>query len=583
MSIATDDTLIYFGDKVKVLENGKVGGYLIRYTPEGDLDLDEERFSKNTNLGLIDGGSLPVFYNHGYDEVLKNRQIGRGSIKFDDIGVWVQAQLDLRDEYEKAIYELAEAEKLGWSSGAAGHLVDTVAEEKGSLITSWIIAEASLTPTPAEFRNAAIPVKKWLGSLDKKSKDQEVITMDENTTQAPAKVEQIDLAALAGLITDSVKTAVSGAMEEAAKKAPPIKAGRVDVIEDEVDKRVKHDDFKSNGEFLMAVKQAALYPSMMDKRLLPRADKTIAGANETVPSEGGFLVLTEMQTSVFQHMWGEGSLLSLFQPTHKLGPNFNSTKLPAIDETSRADGSRRGGITAYWLPEGTTVAITKPKFNRISLVLKKLGALCVATDEVLQDAVQLDSWLTTNVPLELTFMVEDALINGSGIGEPLGILNSNALIQATRVNASTITAPDIANMWMHRYVSAPDYVWLASQSIHPQLVAMTVGNMPVYLPPGGLSGSQYGTIYGRPVYETEYNPYLGTVGDLILLAPSQYYIIEKGRGIETASSMHVYFDSFQMAFRFMYRIDGQPMWLSSVTANDGTNTISPYIALAATT
>ena len=87
---------------------------------------------------------------------------------------------------------------------------------------------------------------------------------------------------------------------------------------------------------------------------------------------------------------------------------------------------------------------------------------------------------------------------------------------------------------------------------------------------------------GRPVIETEYNPYLGTVGDILLASPSQYALITKG-GVQSASSIHVNFVSDETAFRFVYRVDGQPIWASDVDAFDGTHTFSPFVALAATT
>jgi HK97 family phage major capsid protein len=138
-------------------------------------------------------------------------------------------------------------------------------------------------------------------------------------------------------------------------------------------------------------------------------------------------------------------------------------------------------------------------------------------------------------------------------------------------------------MWARRWVGVSDYIWLASPNIHPQLISMSVGQMPVYLPPGGMSASPYGTIYGRPLIETEYNPALGTLGDLMLVSPSQYAMIQKG-GIQSASSIHVQFVTDETAFRFVYRVDGQPAWNSALTPfNGSSDTVSPFVALAATT
>jgi HK97 family phage major capsid protein len=182
----------------------------------------------------------------------------------------------------------------------------------------------------------------------------------------------------------------------------------------------------------------------------------------------------------------------------------------------------------------------------------------------------------------LRFMIEDAIIEGDGVGKPLGILESNCLVAQGRTTASQVADEDISRMWSRRYIGAQDYVWFVNPSVMPQLYAMSVGNFPVFLPPTGLAGSQYGTLFGRPVIETEYNPYLGTTGDVLLASPSQYAFITKS-GIEGASSIHIKFDYDETAFRFVYRCDGEPIWNSAVTAFDGTATVSPFVALSSTT
>ncbi len=87
------------------------------------------------------------------------------------------------------------------------------------------------------------------------------------------------------------------------------------------------------------------------------------------------------------------------------------------------------------------------------------------------------------------------------------------------------------------------------------------------------------SLLGRPVVPVEYCATLGTVGDIIFADFSQYAAIEKG-GIQTAVSMHVQFTTAEMAYRFLYRFDGMPTWDSALTPYKGTNTLSPFVALA---
>lgn len=571
-----EENLIYYGDSVKALGEGRVGGFLVRYSNAEAPDLEGDFFSPETDLGIESGSRLPVYYQHGYDPVFGNKRIGRATAEFQDVGVWLEAQLELRNDYERSLYELAEAGKLGWSSGAAGHLVDREQVGKSWFIKSWPIAEASLTPTPAEPRNTAVSVKSLLHNEPDQgdqtepeaSKSKEDNMNDDTKAVVEETKQEPDIEAL-------IKSAVKDAVDKLKTEAPEVKA-TVQVVEDEADKALKHNPFKSGGEFLQAVYRAGMGMGT-DKRLFPL--KAASGANEAIPSEGGFLVMPDIASGIEQNMWTTGNVLSRFSPLPVSG---NGLTIRAIDETSRATGSRMGGLQAYWLAEAQQATSSKPKFRNIELKLKKIVALCYATDELLADAPALEGWLAREVPQELRFMAEDAIIDGDGIGKPLGILQSGALISATRADASKVADEDISGMWSHRMLGPQDYVWFVNASVMPQLYAMTVGNFPVYQPPGGMSDTPYGALFGRPVIETEYNPYLGTVGDILLASPSQYVAITKG-GVESASSIHVRFDYMEAAFRFVYRMDGQPKLASSITAFDGTNTVSPFVALAATT
>jgi len=152
------DTLVSFGAEVKALGNGKVGGYLIRYSTHADPDLTDDFFDAKTDTGTATASD--VYYQHGLDTKLGRRVLGQASLRRDDVGVWVEAQLAMRDEYEKAVYAMAEKGKLGWSSGTASHLVEREPVGKAQHITRWPLGlDASLTPTPAEPRNNVVTLK----------------------------------------------------------------------------------------------------------------------------------------------------------------------------------------------------------------------------------------------------------------------------------------------------------------------------------------------------------------------------------------------------------------------------------------
>lgn len=153
------DTLVTFGAECKALGNGKLGGYLVLFSDSTAPDLAGDFFTPATDFGPHKRTS--VYYQHGLDADMGQRVLcSDAALEVKDAGIWVEAQLALRDEYERSIYELAEQGKLGWSSGTAAHLVRRTREGKAQRITRWPLGlDASLTPTPCEPRTQAVPLK----------------------------------------------------------------------------------------------------------------------------------------------------------------------------------------------------------------------------------------------------------------------------------------------------------------------------------------------------------------------------------------------------------------------------------------
>jgi len=125
--------------------------------------------------------------------------------------------------------------------------------------------------------------------------------------------------------------------------------------------------------------------------------------------------------------------------------------------------------------------------------------------------------------------------------------------------------------------------WFINVDCLPQLQNLSqtvgVGGVPVFLPPGGISASPYGTLYGRPVQPIEYCATLGTVGDIVL-ADMKGYATGTAGGVGQAVSMHLRFDYMQSAFRFNWAVDGQPWLASAITPFKGSNTQSHFVTLA---
>lgn len=154
-----DETLMYDGGAVKALGGGKVGGYLVLFSTEKDPDLEGDYFTKSTDFFIDSGDKRPILYRHGVHPLIKSRQLGKATLTIDELGVFAEGELNLRDKYEKFLYAMAEKGKLGWSSGSMNHLVEKSANGKSFEVISWPIGEASLTPCPVEGRTQATTLK----------------------------------------------------------------------------------------------------------------------------------------------------------------------------------------------------------------------------------------------------------------------------------------------------------------------------------------------------------------------------------------------------------------------------------------
>lgn len=341
--------------------------------------------------------------------------------------------------------------------------------------------------------------------------------------------------------------------------------------------------FRSLGEQVQAI--CAYYNSRgtnYDQRLV----RAPTGAGETDPTAGGFLVQVDFMASIFMLAHDMGDILSRVNKI-PISTNANGLKIPGVDETSRASGSRWGGVVSSWAAEGVAGTESRPKFRLVEFDLKKLISKMTVTDELLQDQAALTTIMSQAFSEEITFMGEDAIVEGSGAGQPLGWINSGAVVSVAKETgqaAATIVKENIDKMWARLWSrSRSNSVWYINQDCIPQLdslnQAVGTGGQLVYVPAGGLSAAPYSTLKGRPVIETEYNAALGTVGDITLIDPSQYTIVDKG-GVQMATSMHVAFDTDESRFRITYRMDGRPMWAAPMTPFKGSLTKSPFITLA---
>lgn len=355
--------------------------------------------------------------------------------------------------------------------------------------------------------------------------------------------------------------------------------GNVEVILDEADR-----PFTSIAEQCKAVKAFESSKGRNADVRLTRLEEKALGASEGINADGGFLLEPTLTREIITPMHQAGPFTRLARKL-PVGSNSNYGHINGVDETSRANGSRWGGIRGYRLAEGQQGTPSRPKFRRINWELGKYAIFVYGTDELLADAPQFSAIVQQGSSEELSFMVNDDLLNGVGAGFCLGVMNSGALIPVAAEAgqaAATIVVENLNKMWARLDSrSKGNAVWFINTDVNPQLdsLAMAVGmgalepRFVTYGPDGALR------IKGRPVVETEFNETLGTLGDIVLADYSQYLMWEKS-GVAADSSIHVAFLTDEMVFRFIARVDGKPVLSAPLTPYKGTNTVSPFVALA---
>lgn len=334
--------------------------------------------------------------------------------------------------------------------------------------------------------------------------------------------------------------------------------------------------FKSFGEYAFHVRNAALGNGRLDQRL--QAAATSYG-NESSGPDGGFAVPPQFASEIASLALEEQSLLSMADNTPVSG---NSMTFPK-DETTPWGST---GVTASWDGEGSTASQKKPVIGLDELRLKKLRVLVPATEELLSDSAAMTAHLTRKMSEAVLWKSNDAVVNGTGAGMPLGILAAASLVaqaKETSQTADTVNATNVAKMYARCIQGAgARLVWLMNPDVLPQVMTLSLNNNPIWVPANqGFQGAPNGLLLGRPIVLTDACDTVGDQGDIILANMAGYRAITKAGGEEFSESMHLWFDQDVTAFKLVFRMDGKPALSSAVTPPNSAVTRSHFVALAA--
>jgi HK97 family phage major capsid protein len=348
--------------------------------------------------------------------------------------------------------------------------------------------------------------------------------------------------------------------------------------------------FRNLGDFAQTVAHA-LTPG--DGARAAEANKRLAEAGEQMmqaaPSDyhmergssDGFMVPPAYRDQIYELMLEEESIANMVdtEPTE-------SNQVGLLRDETTPWGAT--GIQASWRAEGSKMDPSRLATETTDVKLHELYAFVLATEELLEDAPRLASRVTRGAARALNWKRSEAVVNGTGSGQPLGWFKSPALVTVPKKNGQagdTIVAENVAAMYARMLPSSLSRaIWLINSDAIPQLMLMTLGDQPIWTPPStGFTNAPGGMLFGRPVMPTEHAQTLGDKGDIQFVDPKGYYLPYKASGVRFAESMHLYFDYNIRAFRWTARLGGQPFLSEPVSPAKGSATKSHFVTLAART
>jgi len=357
------------------------------------------------------------------------------------------------------------------------------------------------------------------------------------------------------------------------------------------DNGTAHGPYRTLGEQLLDIAQAGMTGRVPER--LTRIQGAATGGSATSGPDGGFLIQKEFSVDLAKEAFDEGALSSRCDVS-EIGANADGLEVVMLDETSRATGSRWGGVQVFRRAEAETVTATKPQIKPWELRLEDLMGIAWAADRLLKDAASMEAVFGQAFRSEMAFTVDNEIYRGTGAGQCLGILNAPATVEVPKESgqaADTVVAENVTKMWGRVPPrSRARGVWFYNVEVEQQLERMffpvknvagteNVGGWPVFTPAGALAANSLATIKGRPAIPLEYCSALGDKGDIAFLDLSRYKLISKG-GVDEEQSIHVRFLQAERVFRWMFRVNGAPKESAPLTPFKGTATLSPFVVLA---
>lgn len=334
-------------------------------------------------------------------------------------------------------------------------------------------------------------------------------------------------------------------------------------------KSVYGPDAATSKSFYADVKAAQHEASSQSAKRIEESLEGLEGKAmvEGTDSAGGFLVPADVSSDLQRLRYTNSVLRGLFSTVQVTSDEFI---IPSVTS----------GLTAGWVAELAEKPAADLAFASAATNVFTAAGLAVVSNQLLKDANwSVDQLVNTDLAFRLAQLEEVAFINGSGTGQPRGILNTSgvgavALTSTAVIDLLQAIVTAITNVYTE-YKGPPDAIvmhprtWARIASARTEsgtgesfLVGPGSGlggnrNFNDQLPGYGQGALPVGQIFGFPVYTTANVPTnlgAGTNESRVIVGRFKTGLILDREDVTYASSEHVYFTSNRTVFRAEERV-----------------------------
>jgi len=236
-----------------------------------------------------------------------------------------------------------------------------------------------------------------------------------------------------------------------------------------------------------------------------------------------------------------------------------------LGRTITTSGERKINIAATkpaaaWIDEGEELTWGDAKFAQINLDAHKLHVAVKVTEELLYDnAFGLENYIIRQFSKALANAEEDAFLNGTGTGQPLGLLatDGGAEIGVTAASATEITADEIIDLvYSLKRPYRKNAKFICNDQTLAAIRKLTDKNGR-YLWQDSVQAGEPGRLLGYEVYTSPYFPVITAGMPAIAFGDYSYYNIGDRGTRSFAELKELFAGNGMVGFVAKERVDGK--------------------------